>query len=393
MAENAAENKRVLVVSRDMSLLRPLWSMGESNSWHLETAASGWEGMERVQSDVAPHLLVLDLPRGDSDSLHILRWLRRLRPDLPVIVIYHSEDASKQNEATRLGAEVVLVRPFNEDQLERVISEQLDLANENIEAQIASDDIESLGEDEFFLSASPVMQKLRAQAELLAQVDVPVLILGEPGSGKGTVARLIHKLSVYSGFKFQRLNCAEMPADLLESELFGRKDDHAGRANPGKLEVGEKGTLLLDEITQMPLELQSRVLQILQHKRSVRSGDDRPLASDVRILAASSDKLERALMEKRLREDLYRSLSTFTIHVPPLRHRKEEIKVLLRYSMHKLARYYGLTPRRIHRVSAACVPESLLAREPGRIADIRQTLFGGGRQRTPNEWAGTRFRE
>ena len=375
MAENAAETKRVLVVSRDMSLLRPLWAIGESNSWQLETATSGWEGMERVQSDVAPHLLLLDLPHGDSDSLHILRWLRRLRPDLPVIVICHSEDARKQNEATRLGAEEVLVRPFKEDQLEGVIRMHLDSANENVEAQIASDDIESVGEDEFFLSASPVMQKLRAQAELLAQVDVPVLILGEPGSGKGTVARLIHKLSVYSGFKFQRVNCAEMPADLLESELFGRKNGHwngnsngAGRPNPGKLEAGEKGTLLLDEITQMPLELQSRVLQVLQNTRSVRSGDDGPLAGDVRVLAASSDKLDRALTEKRLREDLYRSLSSFTIHVPPLRHRKEEIKVLLRYSMHKLARYYGLTPREF---SASALRACLDYSWPGNLEELQ----------------------
>ncbi len=372
MAENAVETVRVLVVSRDMALLRPLWAIGESNSWQLETAASGWEGMERVQADLAPHLLLLDLPRGDSDSLHILRWLRRLRPDLPVVVVCHPEDASRQKEAMRLGAQEVLVRPFDEDQLESVIRRHLDSANDNVEAQIASDDIESVGEDEFFLSASPVMQKLRAQAELLAQADVPVLILGEHGSGKGTVARLIHQLSVHSGFSFQRVNCATMPGHLLEIELFGRAQEgfHGagnGKANCGKLELAERGTLLLEEITEMPLALQSRLLQVLQDKRFVRLSDRKPVEADVRILATSSAKLDRALSEKLLREDLYYRLSAFTVHVPPLRQRKEEINMLLHYSMHKLARHYDLPPREFTpSVLDACVSHSW----PGNLKEL-----------------------
>ena len=228
MNENRIETLRLLVVSREPAVLRLLWSIAESDSWQLETAANGWEAMERVQSGMVPHVLVLDLARGDADSLQLLPWLRRLCPDLPVIVLCHSEDAGARREATRLGAQDVLVRPFSEGQLEFLIRRYFDLSSEEAEVEMASEDIESLGEDEFFLSISPVMQKLRAQAELLAQADVPVLILGEPGSGKGTVARLIHKLSVYSGFKFLRVNCAEMPGDLLEIELFGRAPNGYG---------------------------------------------------------------------------------------------------------------------------------------------------------------------
>ena len=211
---------------------------------------------------------------------------------------------------------------------------------------MASEDIEELGEDEFFLSVSPAMRQLRAQSELLAQADVPVLILGEPGSGKGTVARLIHQRSVHSGFKFLRVNCAEMPADLLEIELFGRgNSSNASARTQGKLENGQKGTILLDEITAMPLTLQTRLLKVLQEKRFVRPGDLKPVEVDVRIFAASSDKMDSAVAEKRMNADLYYRLSAFTVHVPALRHRKDEIGVLLRYSMHKLARYYGLPPR------------------------------------------------
>ena len=257
---------------------------------------------------------------------------------------------------------------------------------------MVSEDIESLGEDEFFLSVSPIMQKLRAQAELLAQADVPVLILGETGSGKDTVARLIHKLSVYSGFRFLRVNCAEMPGDLLEIELFGREHASgngssagAGRASLGKLEAGEKGTILLDEITEMPLGLQSRLLQVLQDKRFVRSGSDKPVEVDVRILAASSDNLDRAMAERRLRSDFYYRLSAFTVHVPPLRQRRDESQ----HSAALLHAQAGQTLRspsaRIHFVGAGCVPESFLAWESERTRNFRQTLPGGGGQRAHTE--------
>ncbi len=374
MTDNTIETLRLLAVSREPAVLRLLWSIAESDSWQLETAANGWEAMERVQSGVTPHMLLLDLARGDGASLQLLPWLRRLCPDLPVVVVCYPEDASSRREATRLGARNVLIRPFSEGQLELFIRRCLDPSNDGAEAEMASEDIESLGEDEFFLSVSPVMQKLRAQAKLLAQSDVPVLILGEPGSGKGTVARLIHKLSVYSGFRFLRVNCAEMPGDLLEIELFGREHasvngslTRAGRTSPGKLEIGEKGTLLLDEITEMPLALQSRLLQVLQDKRFVRSGEDKPVEVDVRILAASSDNVERALAEKRLRADLYYRLSAFTLDVPPLRQRREEVEILLRYSMHKLARYYGLPPREFSpAVLAACQSHSW----PGNLKEL-----------------------
>jgi two-component system, NtrC family, response regulator AtoC len=350
MAPNTIEALRLLLVSSEVSILRLLGSAAQSNSWHLETSASGWDAMERVQSEAAPHLLLLDLPSGDGDALHLLPWLRRLRPELPIVVLCDAGDAARQKEATRMGAKDVLTRPITEEQIQSLVIRSLGSANDE-EVEIASEDIESVGKDEFFLSITPVMQQLRAQAEVLAQTDVPVLILGEPGSGKGTVARLIHQMSVYSGFNFLRVNCAEMPGDLLEIELFGRENAHlassksAAKTGLGKLEVGQKGALLLDEITQMPLRLQSRLLKVLQDKRFVRSGNPKPVDVDVRILATSSDNLDRALAEKRLDRDLYYRLSAFTIHVPPLRQRKEEIKFLLRYTMLRIAKYYGLPAR------------------------------------------------
>ncbi|MFZ0817914.1 MAG: sigma-54 dependent transcriptional regulator [Candidatus Sulfotelmatobacter sp.] len=410
MNENTHETIRLLIVSRDPAVHRQLWSMEESNSWHLETGASCWDAMERVQSGAAPHLLLLDLPRGEADGLHLLRWLRRLQPNLPVIVLCHRDDATKEKEATRLGAGEILVRPFDEQQLESMIRRHLHSGSSfssaentvagnghggNGKAEIVSENVEQLGEDAFFVSASPIMQKLRAQAALLAQTDVPVLILGERGTGKYTVASLIHKLSVRSGFRLIKVNCAEMPEALLEAELFG-EGNGSRRSVLGRFAPGEKGTIYLDEIAAMPVALQARLLHAMQnqglqnhvlqnqalHNHALlnqallnhgrhnselqRSGGDATPA-DVRILAASSANLERALAEKKLREDLYYRLSAFTMQVPSLRQRKDEVAILLRYLMHKLARHYNLPPRAF---SAAALETCQHYSWPGNLKEL-----------------------
>jgi two-component system, NtrC family, response regulator AtoC len=349
VTQNATEAVRLLVVSREPSVLRPLWAIGESNSWHLETAGNGWEALERIQSGVVPNLLLLELPRGDGDSLHLLRWLRRLRPELPIILLSHPEDVSREKEAVRLGAQDFLVRPLEEKQLEAAIRRQL-APSDHVRTDFSSEDIEQLSGDTFFVGASPVMQKLRAQAELLAQANVPVLIVGEPGSGRDTTARLIHKLSLRSGFRFLKVNCAALPGDLLERELFGHpgslsRDRDDDRPSPGKLELCDRGTIFLDEIPEMPMNLQEKLLQVVQEKQFLKPATGSYVEVDVRVLAASDVNVEGALAQKKLREDLYYRLSAFTVHVPPLRQRKYEIPFLLQHFMHKFARHYALPGR------------------------------------------------
>jgi DNA-binding NtrC family response regulator len=346
------EKIRLLVVSRDPAVLRLFWSIEESNSWHLETVASGWDAMERVQSDLTPQLLLLDIPRGDADSLHLLRWLRRLRPALAIVVLCYPDDAAGGKEATRLGAEEILIRPFNGQQIESAIRRHLGAATqpaENNRQDVVSENVEPLGEGAFLVSASPTMQKLRAQAELLAQTDVPVLILGEAGTGKYAIASLIHKLSVRSGFKLRRVNCSEMPEALLESEMFGNERTLSAYARPASLRnfaAGEKGTIFVDEIAALPAALQRQLMTLLQNDEFRRPGNaEASVPTDLRILAASSANLERAMAGKRILEDLYYRLSAFTVHVPPLRQRKDEIATLLNYFMHRLAKHFSLPAR------------------------------------------------
>jgi two-component system response regulator AtoC len=348
VAKTAIETVRLLVVSREPAVLRPLWSIGESNCWHLETAGSGWEALERLQSGVLPDLLLLELSGDDGDGLHVLRWLRRVRPDVPIILICPHDNADNNREAIRIGAQAILVRPLEERQVEYMIRRHLGSASEAVECDISSEDVESIGDGAFFVAASPNMRKLRTQAELLAQTQVPVLIAGEGGSGKTSAAHLIHGLSVRSGLKLVKVNCGALPGRLLEEELFGSSretENGFGRTRTGKLEWCEKGTLLLDEIVEMPPDLQHMLLQVLEKKQFSRNGKEKSVELDVRILATTSANIEQAVAAKKFREDLYYCLSAFTLHVPPLRQRKDEIPLLMHHFMQQLARHYHLPAR------------------------------------------------
>jgi DNA-binding NtrC family response regulator len=308
---------------------------------------------------------------------------------MPVIVMCFPEDVERKREAVRLGAQEVLVRPFEAAALQSAITRYL-APTDNGHTEIDSQDIEQIGPDAFFVSAGSTAHKLRAQVQLLAEADVPVLILGEKGSGKDTVARLIHKHSVRSGFKFLKVNCADMPAQLLQSELFGSEGSTtsgAGRAQSGKFERAEKGTIFLDEITQMPLDLQSRLMQVLQDKMLTRTGTDKVSSIDVRILASTSADLGRALAEGKLREDLYYRLSAFTVQVPPLRQRHNEIVVLMRHLMHKLAKHYVIPPREF---SASVIDACQRYSWPGNLSElesfVKRYLVSGDGELACNEF-------
>jgi transcriptional regulator with GAF, ATPase, and Fis domain len=192
--------------------------------------------------------------------------------------------------------------------------------------------LEELGGSNFFLAASPQMLEIHRHVKLLADVDVNVLILGESGTGKEVIAQLIHKHSGRSREKFLKVNCAALPADLLESELFGHRQGAftgAIKDRAGKFEQANRGTLLLDEIGEIGVQMQAKLLQILQDGQFARLGAQETTKVDVRVLAATNVQMEDALFDKTFREDLYYRLSVFTIKVPPLRERREEIPYLI----------------------------------------------------------------
>jgi two-component system response regulator AtoC len=344
LASNSMEQSaQILLVSQERSRSLP-WISAAPAAWQLHTASTAWEALELVRASSGPDLIVLDLVSNESEGLHPLRWLRRVRPDVPVLVLANSADPVQKQEALRLGAQDYLVSPLQSQQFEAAVRRSLFRYTDSAESEIVAAEIEQIGDEMFFVAASPSMRKLRAQAELLAQVNAPVFILGENGSGKELAARLIHQLSVRSGFRFLKLNCATLPADALESELFGSWNGN-GRTKPGKLELCHKGTLFLYEISEIPLSVQAKLLHVLQDGYFVRQDSGQRVEVNVRILAASQVNIDQALIERRLREDLYYALSAFTMHVPALRQRKEEIPLLLSHFMNQLARRYSLPAR------------------------------------------------
>jgi DNA-binding NtrC family response regulator len=346
------EKAKILLVDDEPGMLRYIRTLLEVDDHNVETASTGEEALDRVEKGLKPDLVLLDLLMPGIDGLETLERLRKLHPGTKVIMLSCVNDTKKVVQAIRLGAADYITKPFQKAELDAVIDQCLGTNQQNYAGEV-----EDIGDETFFVAASPVMRKLRSQAALVANVDIPVLMLGESGTGKEVMARLIHKLSPRAHRIFLKVNCAAVPADLLESELFGYEAGAftgANHAKPGKFELSNKGTILLDEIGEMPPSLQAKLLHVLQDQQFSRLGSRSVIKVDVRILAATNINIPEALASKRLREDLYYRLNAFTLHVPPLRERKEEIPILLKHFMTQLSEQYARPP-------LALSPELLLA--------------------------------
>jgi len=337
-----SESPKILLVDDEPGMLRYIKTLLEVDDYKVETATTGEEALQRLEKGLHPDLVLLDVLMPGIDGLETLEKLRQKQPGLKVVMLSCVNDTKKVVQAMRLGAQDYLTKPFQKAELDKVLDLCLDQGK-----QVYSDEVEELADDVFFIAASPAMRKIRSQAALVANVDIPVLLLGESGTGKEVLARLIHKLSPRAHRTFLKVNCAAVPADLLESELFGYEPGAftgATHAKPGKFEICNKGTILLDEIGEMPPLLQAKLLHVLQDQQFSRLGSRSVIKVDVRILAATNINIPEALATKRLREDLYYRLNAFTLHLPPLRDRKEEVPILLRHSMTRMAERYARAP-------------------------------------------------
>src|SRR5450755_2576112 len=337
-----SEPANILLVDDEPGMQRYIRTLLEVDNYKVETASTGEEAVELVRKGMRPDLVLLDLLMPGIDGLQTLEELRKLQPALKVVMLSCVSDTRKVVQAIRLGAHDYLTKPFQKADLNRLIDQCLETNQQNYPGEV-----EELAEDVFFVAASPVMRKLRSQAALVAVVDIPVLMLGESGTGKEVMARLIHKLSPRAHRTFLKVNCAAVPGDLLESELFGYEPGAftgATHSKPGKFEICNKGTILLDEIGEMPPLLQAKLLHVLQDQQFSRLGSRSVIKVDVRILAATNIDIPEALANKRLREDLYYRLNAFTMTLPPLRDRKEEIPILLKHFMSRMSESYARSP-------------------------------------------------
>jgi two-component system response regulator AtoC len=338
------DNASILVVDDEPSMQNYLRAVLEIDSHRVEVVGSGMEAISRLQRGLSPDLVLLDLLMPDMDGFDTLERIRNLRPGLKVVILSCESDVPKVVQAVRMGADDYITKPFRKERLDAVVSRYLK-RQENTQENSA-ETIE-LSDDSAFVCASPEMRKIRIQAALVAKVDIPVLLLGASGTGKEVVAKLIHKLSPRAHRSFRKINCAAVPADLLESELFGYEAGAftgANKPKPGLFELCNNGTIFLDEIGEMPPPMQAKLLHVLQDGQFSRLGSRSMVQVDVRVLAATNVDIQEAIASKKFREDLYYRLNGFSLTLPLLRERKPEIQYLLQHFMNRMSERYGRAP-------------------------------------------------
>jgi len=270
-----SEKERVLVVDDEPSIRKYLQTLLEVDGYHVTAVASGPEALESVQQAERPDFIILDVLMQEMNGLETLRRLIQVDRTLNVIMLSCSNEVTTVVEAIRLGAQDYLTKPFEKAELDAAIlkcRQKMDLRKEN---QALREYCDHLTEDLSFLAASPQMVRIRQQILQIAPVDVPVFICGESGVGKEVVARMIHMRSTRRDQPFVKVNCAALPGELLESELFGYEQGAftgAVRSKPGKFELANKGTIFLDEIAEMSPHLQAKLLHVLQDHQYSRLG-------------------------------------------------------------------------------------------------------------------------
>jgi two-component system response regulator AtoC len=339
----------VAIVDDDPGFARYLGTLLGARGYRAPAYATGTAFLAALEADEPPDVVLLDVLMPGMDGMATLRALRARWPGLQVIMLSGTQAARTIVDAVHLGAVDYVVKPDDPDgvgeaALEAAIRsavEKAELAHEvaRLKAQV-SDELEG-GEASW--GSNPAMRAVVTMIDRVADSDVNVLISGESGVGKEIIARQLHRRSPWRNGPFVKVNCAALPADLLESELFGHERGAftgASQGRPGRFEFAAGGTILLDEIGEMPRSLQPKILHVLQDRAVARLGSNRVVPVDARVLAATNQNLESMLAAGTFREDLYYRLQVIEIRVPPLRERPDEILPLAEFFLQRYARRF-----------------------------------------------------
>jgi DNA-binding NtrC family response regulator len=295
-----------------------------------------------LSSPLSAYLVLLNVELPDQDGIVTLQQLYEAAPDAKVVMVSRVAEAGSEAQTLDAVAQNSITKMSQMEQLPASVNELV-----NADAEKGSSPavlIDELDEDICMVVSSPAMRRVRQRAVLVAKETIPVLILGESGTGKEVIAHFIHSRSPRAAKPFLKINCAALPAELLESELFGYEQGAftgATSAKPGKFEQCGGGSILLDEIGEVSTALQAKLLQVLHDKSFSRLGSRKEMKIDVRIMAATNVNVPQALAEGTLREDLYYRLNGITLEIPPLRERKEDIPLLLKHFGARLAERYA----------------------------------------------------
>ncbi|NTU59750.1 MAG: sigma-54-dependent Fis family transcriptional regulator [Deltaproteobacteria bacterium] len=340
------KGRTVLVVDDDPGIREYLQNLLSLGGYRVETAPGGAEALARLDDGVEPGVVILDIMMPGMDGLSALARLRDRDPDLPVIMLSGIGQTSVVVEAMKAGAYDYIDKSFEADELEIAVDKAFERRRLVEEIRSLKSRLKEQEEADPLVGVARPIQTMKELLDNIADTDVTVLIDGESGVGKELVARRLHRNSRRRSERWVKVNCAALPPDLLESELFGyEKGAFTGalKRKEGKFEFANKGTIFLDEIGEMSLPLQAKILQVLQDREFSRLGGNDTVRVDVRVVCATNRDLRKAVQEKQFREDLYYRLNVVNIRVPPLRERSEDIPLLVRYFMQKYAEKYGRT--------------------------------------------------
>jgi two-component system, NtrC family, nitrogen regulation response regulator GlnG len=343
----------------------------------LLTAATAAEGM-RLVAERRPDVVTLDIGLPDMSGLDALRQIQKIDPRIPVILVTGHGTAATAIEAMRLGAFDYVLKPLDPDPLCELLARAFDVSRlMRVPAKVAgADSVSGAGDEsgDLLIGRCPAMQEAYKSIGRVAPQDVTALVLGESGTGKELVARAIYHYSRRADKPFQAINCAAIPENLLESELFGHEKGAftgADRRRIGKFEQCHQGTLFLDEVGDMTPLTQTKILRVLQEKQFERVGGNETVTADVRIIAATNRDLEALVAAGQFRSDLYYRLNVFTIRLPPLRERGEDVALLARHFLRKFSRDFR---KEVQEFSPEAL--ELLARYPwpGNIRELQSVI-------------------
>jgi DNA-binding NtrC family response regulator len=367
--EAGRRRPRVLVVDDADGVRTFLANALELRGFDVDTAEDGERALALLQGGAAPDVILLDLMMPGIDGLETLRRIRDRDDAVPVVVLSVVGRAATIVDAMRLGAADYLNKPFEEEELDVAIRKVLEQS-----ALFEERDRLTAALDETVVWHGPAMQRIRELIDQVAATDVTVLIRGESGVGKEIAARALHRSSPRRDRPFLKVNCAALPEDLLESELFGYEAGAFTGAHgrkPGKFELADTGTIFLDEVGEMSPSLQAKLLQVLQDSEYTRLGGNREVRVDVRVICATHRLLEDMVRQGTFREDLFFRLDVVDLRLPPLRERREEIPLLIdtflrRYS----ARYRRPRPHLSRRLLAALERHPF----PGNVRELENMM-------------------
>src|SRR6476646_8643224 len=361
---------RILVIDDEAAIRDSLRMTLEYEGYEFIGAATGQEGLALVERE-APDMVLLDVKMPGMDGLEVLERLRNMNESLPVVVVSGHGTISTAVEATKKGAFDFIEKPFASERVLVSLRNALDsrlLRDENRSLKKAVEVRHQM------IGESPALKQVMAAVGRAAPTNATVLILGESGVGKELIARAIHKASLRSKERFVQVNCAAIPEELIESELFGHERGAftgATEKQTGKFEQADRGTIFLDEVGDMSPKTQAKVLRVLQEGEVERLGSARTIKVDVRVIAATNKNLEEEIEKGTFREDLYFRLAVIPIHVPPLRERPDDIPLLVRHYMDFFSRESNVRPKRI---AQAALDALQRYRWKGNIRELRNTV-------------------